>query len=222
MFVIYLPAVGGEEGPGELEQCITEPRQPTALNKTRLPFNQPGVALLSQSGHLSPPQFTLELFLAADEQEPLPCEDGQAQPTRDNPAPESALISATPCLSWKDTQQVREIWGKVVDPLFFTKNALLGKKDTLARGRMWSKELFHHTRGTSCLRGHSGTEQPKSSALSQEQHRQQLPPSSSLPRVTGAWRVFKTQSNFLLEAVDKSAEKLENPLCFRDGCCKIM
>lgn len=98
MFVIYLPAVGGEEGPGELEQCITEPRQPTALNKTRLPFNQPGVALLCQSGHLSPPQSTLELVLAADEQEPLPCEDGQAQPTRDSPATESALTSPHPPL----------------------------------------------------------------------------------------------------------------------------
>lgn len=119
---------GGEEGPGEPEQCITQPRQPTALNKTRLPFNQPGVALLlSQSGHLIPPQFTPELLFAADVQEPLPCDDGQAQPTRDNAATESACTLPTPCLFWKDPQQVREIWSKVVDPLFLTKNALLDK-----------------------------------------------------------------------------------------------
>lgn len=150
MFVIYLPAVGGEEGPGELEQCITQPRQPTALNKTRLSFNQPGVALLSQSGHLSPPQFTLELLFAADVQEPLPCDDGQAQPTRDNAAMRMLSPLPTSCLFWKDPQQVREIWSNVVDPLFPTKTALLGKKNPKpkGRGRMWCKDLFHHTRGT--------------------------------------------------------------------------
>lgn len=105
VFVIYLPAVGGEEGPGEPEQCITQQRQPTALNKTRSPFNQPGLALLSQSGHLSPPHFTLELLLAADVQEPLPCEDGQAQPSRDNAATASAFTLPTPCLLGKDPQR---------------------------------------------------------------------------------------------------------------------
>lgn len=49
----------------------------------------------------------------------------QAQPTRDNPA---TLTSPTPCLFWKDPEQVREIWSTVVDHLFLTKNAILGGK----------------------------------------------------------------------------------------------
>lgn len=44
-------------------------------------------------------------------------------------------------------------------------------------------------------------------------------PQTRLPRapsVTGAWRVFKTRSNFLPEAVDKSAQKLDKASRFRD------
>lgn len=181
VFVIYLPAVGGEEGPGEPEQCITQQRQPTALNKTRSPFNQPGLALLSQSGHLSPPHFTLELLLAADVQEPLPCEGAKHSPA-ETTLP-LRLLSPYP-------------------PLVCLGRTHRGQGDLGQGGGSFIPQ------GQTCPGA-----QPRAAQTA-------APP--ELPGLTGAWRVFKTQSNFLLEAVDKSAQKLENPLCFRDGCCKIM
>lgn len=61
---------------------------------------------------------------------------------------------------------------------------------------------------------HRGTDQPGGSAPAPRA--QTSAGSPELPGVTGAWRFFKTRSNFLFEAVDKSAQKLDNPSRFRE------
>lgn len=79
---------------------------------------------------------------------------------------------------------------------------------------MSSEPLTHH-QGTPTSKDTEGQALPSSSAPARraQASRQQLPHAHS---VTGAWRVFKTRSNFLLEAVDKSAQQLDSTSPFRD------
>ena len=102
-------------------------------------------------------------------------------------------------------------------------------KETMeGRARMWcSPKASAGTRYTTPegpplpSRGHGppahrGTDLPGGSAPAPRAETSAGAGSPVLPGVTGAWRFFKTRSNFLFEAVDKSAQKLDNPSRFRE------